>query len=87
MRHSDVLLLAGLIALSVFLLSAVYAFALQDLISWLLTGSVEQRAAWERWRDVLTTTSIAAIALIIPILVLRRVFSGRGPTEEEPSEG
>ncbi|MDH3770850.1 MAG: PAS domain S-box protein [Nitrospirota bacterium] len=87
MRHSDALLLAGLTMLSVFLLSAVYAFVLQELIAWILTGAFEERAASERWRDVLTTTSVAAIALITPILVSRRSISGRTLTEEERSEG
>jgi PAS domain S-box-containing protein len=87
MRHLHVLLLAGLTVLSVFLLSAAYAFVLQDLIDWLLTAAFEERAASERWLNVLTTTCIAAVALITPILVSRRSISGRKLTEEERSEG
>ena len=87
MRHLHVLLLAGLTVLSVFLLSAAYAFVLEDLIAWLLTGVFEEQAVSERWRNVLTATCVAAVALITPILVSRRIISGRKPTEEEPSEG
>ena len=82
MRYLHVLLLAGLTLLSVFLLSAAYAFVLQDLVAWLPTGTFEGRAVSERWSIVLTATSVAAVALIIPILVARRIISGRRPTEE-----
>jgi PAS domain S-box-containing protein len=87
MRYRHVLLLAGLTVLSVFLLSAAYAFLLQDLIPWISTGASEERVVSERWHDVLTTTCIAAVALIAPILASRRIISEREPTEEEPSAG
>lgn len=87
MSYRHVLLLAGLTVLTVFLLSAAYAFLLQDLIAWLFTGGYEEQVVSERWRNVLTTTCIATIALIAPILVSRRIVSGRKPTEEEPSAG
>lgn len=87
MKYLHVLLLVGLTLLSVFLLSAAYVFVLQDLIAWLPTDTFEGRAVSERWRNVLTATCIAAVALIIPILAARRIISGRKPTEEKPSEG
>ncbi len=87
MRYRHVLLLAGLTILSVFLLSAAYAFLFQDLIAWLLTDASEEQVVSERWRNVLSTTCIAAVALIVPILASRRILSGRDSTEDEPSAG
>lgn len=87
MRYRHVLLLAGLTVLSVFLLSAAYAFLFQDLIAWLLTDASEGQVVSERWRNVLSTTCIAAIALIVPILASCRIISGRNSTEDEPSAG
>lgn len=87
MRYRQVLLLTGLTVLSVFLLSAAYAFLFQDLMAWLLAGASEERVVSERWRNVLSATCIAAVALIVPILASRKIISGRKPAEEEPSAG
>jgi PAS domain S-box-containing protein len=86
MRNWHVLLLAGLTLVSVFLLSAGYEFALEDLIARLRTGASVEKAASERWDEVVAATCIAAIALIVPVLAAFRIVSGRKPAEEEPGE-
>lgn len=86
MRPSHVILLAGLTVVSAFLLAAVYAFVVEDLIAWPATGAGAAKAVSTRWAEVLIATGIAAIALIVPVAVALRIIAQRGTTTEEPAE-
>jgi PAS domain S-box-containing protein len=86
-RIRHVFYLAGLVVVSVFLLSAWWAFVGQDLVAPQLRADWEAAPLWDRWAYVVTATCVAGIALIIPVLASLGFISGRALAEEEPEEG
>ena len=72
MAQRYILHLAGLILLSVFLLSAGWEFFLEDLIGIYVGGHGEQETAQVRWGYILNATVFSAIALIVPVLLSLR---------------
>jgi PAS domain S-box-containing protein len=90
MRDRHLFSLAGLTLLSVFLLSAAWEFALEDLIASWLAGDRRAETLRDHWEDIITATCLAGIALIISVLVSRRIMTGRAfaeGAEEDLEEG
>ncbi len=72
MTNRQILLALCLILLTIFLLSAVWEFLLEDHLLPLLIDDHTPIPLHRRWEYVLIVTSAAAVALIVPTLVLMR---------------
>ncbi len=71
MRDKHLYLTMGLVVLSVFLLAAGWEFVIEDLIGPLSLANYEQEPLSHRWGYTLVATCFAAIALIIPTLLMK----------------
>ncbi|MCH8189442.1 MAG: PAS domain S-box protein, partial [Proteobacteria bacterium] len=81
MRGRTVFYLAGLTLLSVFLLWVGWEFVVGDLVGHLFWSGFEEGSPQTHWKFVITGTSLAGIALIIPTLVSLRSITGRKRAE------
>jgi len=72
MKPTKLLYVLSLVLISVFLLSYAWEFALEDLILSVLTDGFEPESAYERWEYVITATVFAALALVLPAVLLLR---------------
>ncbi len=82
MKISHVSLLIGLILLSVLGLSAAWEFALEELIFPLVAADSEKAAQTGRWQIVGMATIVAALALLVPGLLLRHSIAARRRAEQ-----
>lgn len=82
MSARTIFTLAGLTLLSIFLLTVLWKFVLEDIIGQLFSSDYEKESLQTHWEYVITGTSLAAIALIIPTLALLRSIAERKRAEE-----
>ncbi len=78
-----VLSLAGFTLLSAFLLAVAWEFVLEDIIGPLLGTGYMGESLQDRWEYVITATSFAALALIIPTLLSLWLVAEVGATREK----
>ncbi len=78
-----VLSLAGFTLLSAFLLAVAWEFVLEDIIGPLLGTGYMGESLQDRWEYVITATSFAGLALIIPTLLSLRLVAEVGATRDE----
>ena len=77
MTAKNVFILAGLTVLSVFAVSAVWEFGLEDLAFQSPASDETSESDAERWRDILAATLAAAIASILPGFITLRSIAQR----------
>jgi signal transduction histidine kinase len=82
MTNQNILLLAVVTVLCVFLTAAGWEFWLEDLVEPRIGGAYEIESSKDHWEYIITSTYFSAIALIAPVLLLRRSNVERDRTEE-----
>ena len=77
MTNQNILLLAVVTVLCVFLTAAGWEFWLEDLVEPRLSGAYEGESTKDHWKYIITSTYFSALALIAPVLLLWRSDVGR----------
>ena len=72
MKTTKLLYTLSLVLISVFLVSLVWEFALEDLILPLVVDGFEPESSLDRWEYVITATAFAGLALVLPAVLLVR---------------
>ena len=72
MKTTRILYALCLVLISIFVLSFIWEFALEDLILPLVTDEFEAESHYERWEYVISATLFTALALVVPGLWLIR---------------
>ena len=75
MGSSRTLYLMGLTLLSVFLLSLLWEFVGEGLLGAYFLQGMEEETVEERWEFVFTSMAFASLALVVPGIMLRRIFN------------
>ena len=77
MTNKNILLLAVVTVLCVFLTAAGWEFWLEDLVEPRIGGAYEVESTKDHWKYIITSTYFSALALIAPVLLLWRSDVGR----------
>ena len=77
MTKQNILLLAVVTVLCVFLTAAGWEFWLEDLVEPRIGGAYEVESTKDHWKYIITSTYFSALALIAPVLLLWRSDVGR----------
>ena len=72
MKTTKILYALCLVLISIFVLSFIWEFALEDLILPLVTDEFEAESSYERWEYVISATLFTGLALVFPALWLIR---------------
>ncbi|MCH7711288.1 MAG: PAS-domain containing protein [Proteobacteria bacterium] len=83
MKIWHVLCFASLTVLSVFLLAAGWEFGLEEIVETLVGVGHEKESLHESWGQILVTTVLAALALIVPVLMALKIGAQRQEAQDE----